>query len=86
MSLSAPNFVCVSCEREVDNRWWNPRWKNRVLPPLCAYCDGVYTEGVGEPKHGSMMDRRNAMRLAALANLLRSKAASVEWSRHHGRA
>ena len=86
MSLGAPNFTCVSCEHEVDRRWWNPRWQGRVLPPLCGYCEGLYTERVGAPKRGSMKDRRTAMRLAAMSEVLRSKAASIQWSRTHGRA
>ncbi len=82
----APDFACVSCGHYVDMRWWNPRWQNRVLPPLCAYCEGNYTERVGNPKRGTMMDRRNAMRVAAMSELLRSTAAKIQWSRTYGRA
>jgi hypothetical protein len=80
MEFGASNFVCVACERDVDRRWWNSSNRNRSLPPICFGCERRYTEGTGKPKYGSFMDRRNAMRIAALAECLQATAAAKKWS------
>ena len=84
MDFGAPNFVCVACEREVDRRWWNPSDRNRSLPPICYGCERRYTEGTGKPRHGSFMDRRNALRIAALAECLLGSAGAKQWIAQHG--
>lgn len=77
--IGAPNFICVACEREVENRWWSPRNRDRALPPLCPCCEGHYSERIGKPNHGSLADRRNAMRLVAIAEALHTAACAKQW-------
>lgn len=80
------DFICIACECNVDRRWWQPRDRTRSLPPICSYCEHHYTTGIGKPTHGSFMDRRNAMRIAALAECLRGTAAAKEWGSRYGHA
>ncbi len=81
-----PPFVCVVCEQTVDRRWWSKRDRMRSLPPICTSCEQWHTMGVGQPKFGSFMDRRNTMRISALASALAGKAGSIEWGAKYGRA
>ena len=86
MIVNVPNFVCSVCERDVDRRWWNLRDRKRNLPPICSYCEQYYAARIGPPKRGSAMDRRNAMRIAALAEAILGAAGIKQWSATHGRA
>jgi hypothetical protein len=87
MAFASPeNFICVACEREVDRRWWSARDRRRNLPPICSYCESRYTGRASEPKNGTFMDRRNAVRIAALAECLLGTAGCKEWEQRHGRA
>ena len=86
MTIGAPDFECVTCERWVDRRWWSARDGRRVIPPMCAYCEAGYAKGVGQPKFGSFMDRRNALRVAALSEALHGTASSIEWRTKYGRS
>ena len=86
MSVGAEPFVCAACEQTIDRRWWSARDRHRDLPPICTPCEHRYTRSVGEPRHGSFMDRRNAMRISALAECLLGTASSMDWSARYGRA
>lgn len=76
-------FFCAICQRQICLRW-NPRGRGSEIAPICRYCEGEYTRGVGAPTHGSFRDRREVMRLGALAEALRSLATRKEWERRHG--
>ena len=82
-----PDFVCVVCERLIDMRW-NFGWRGRdkSIPPVCQSCEYNYTVGVGKPRGGSLMDRRQAVRVCALAEALRVAAQQITWSQKYGRA
>lgn len=84
--IGASSFTCINCEREIDRRWWNSRDRNRCLPPFCFYCERRLNEGIRNPKHGSIKDRRNVMRLSAMCEALRSAAVVKQWSAKYARA
>ena len=92
MTARPDPYICASCANRVETRWWQPNDRRRALPPLCPSCESKYTQGswphtgIREPKHGAFMDRRNAMRIAALSEALLSAAYSKQWSEKHGRA
>lgn len=75
------SFVCVICQREVNDRWGS-RGRTRILPPFCGFCEGHYSSGKKAPVSGAFMDRRNAVRIAALAEALLSEAMVMAW--RHG--
>lgn len=86
---ASEDFTCAICCRVVDMRWnfgRGPGRRGATLPPLCAYCEGSYTQGVGKPSSGSFADRRTAMQIAALAEGLRTEAARKSWPRSWGRS
>lgn len=79
------NFVCAVCEQEINCRW-NSRGQDRQVPPVCRNCEVVSGYGWngatrfrGKPKGGSFMDRRNALRILALAEALESTARQIDW-------
>ena len=76
-------FRCTICEREIYDIPRNGR--DCQLSPICRGCESRWTERMGKPKAGSFMDRRKAMQIAALAEALHSKAASLKWSAEYGR-
>lgn len=76
-------FVCAICSREASNRWnWSPRDYER--PPICKGCEACYR--VQRPRGGSFRDRREAMRLYAIAEALATEATQIEWrTKYYGR-
>lgn len=81
-----PNFICAACERLVDRTWDSRIGRNSHCPPICRSCERRYTVGVGTPRHGSFMDRRITMQIAALSECLRGVAGSQEWNARYGKA
>jgi hypothetical protein len=72
------DFTCVVCQRNIEMRW-NHLGRNQILPPLCAICESRYSEGIGRPAHGAFRDRREAIRIYALAEALHCEAAQKKW-------
>ena len=86
------DFTCACCKKHVDCRW-NPKGKDRQIPPICIQCETVKGYSwTGGPQHrtkptgGSHMDRRIATRILALAEELANTAQRIEWSKKHGNA
>jgi hypothetical protein len=75
------DFACAICGTVVSNRWRFGR--EREFAPVCRYCEGYYTMRVGKPQAGSFRDRREAMRLMALAEALHGAAGAKAWSDRH---
>ena len=86
-----PDFECAICGRQCSNRWnYSPR--NFERPPVCNACENISGfSWTGAPKQrvrptgGTHHDRRNAIRIAALADAIGQEAAHQEWSNRHGR-
>lgn len=86
------DFTCVICRREATNRWhWRPREYER--PPVCTSCEtftGYSWTGAARkrtsPTGGTFRDRREALRIGALADALAEEANRQTWENRHGRA
>jgi len=76
-------FTCISCQRDVVD-YPNRNGRDRAIEPLCKYCEGSYGERL--PQSGAFMDRRIAGQISALANVLHTRAMSIEWSGRYGKA
>mgnify|MGYP001758574395 FL=1 len=85
MISQEPDFCCVICERKVNTRWCSVG-RDEEVPPVCRYCERQYAEGVGKPAAGSFRDRRNAMRIYALAEALHTAAMRIQWSTQYAAA
>ena len=89
---AAADFTCAICQREVTNRWnYSPRDYER--PPVCKSCETVsgysWTGAVKfrtMPTGGSFRDRREALRIGALADALADEANRQKWSTRHAAA
>lgn len=77
-------FVCAICERDVRD-WPGRKGRDRHLDPICRMCEREWTERTGKPNGGTMMDRRKALHVLALANCLRNTASLIEWDSRHAR-
>lgn len=76
-------FACAICEHEVrDFPYRNGR--ERHLAPICRRCERCWSERVGKPSAGFMMDRRKAMQIFCLAEALHSTASLMDWEAKHG--
>lgn len=75
---SAEDFTCAICERVISMRW-NGRGPGTIKPPLCLYCEGLYSQGVGKPSAGALGDRRMVRQGFALSEALRCEAARKSW-------
>lgn len=93
MSEDQPaDFVCAICEHPASNRFhWSPRDYER--PPICKSCETVAGYNwTGAARHrtrptgGTHRDKREALRIGALADALAQEATSMQWSAKHGRA
>jgi len=82
--MASEPFVCAICEREIEMRW-NTHGPDRVVPPVCRYCESHYGSRT-KLTAGSFMDRRKAKQIGALAEALSGKAHCMQWSQRHGRA
>lgn len=76
-------FVCVICERDVVD-YFDRNGRDRPISPICRSCEGHYSDRA--PSHGAFMDRRNTVRLSAIANALHGIASCMDWERRYGRA
>lgn len=85
MMSEHPDFCCVICERQVNTRW-SSVGPTEELPPVCRYCEKTYAEGVGKATAGSFRDRRNAIRIYALAEALHTTAMQIHWSTKYAAA
>lgn len=75
-------FDCAVCLRPVHD-YRDRRNRDRVLEPLCRFCEGDFSER--PPQYGAFMDRRRAVQVSALANALLSRASIMNWERRYGR-
>lgn len=80
-----PDFCCAICQRIVDTRW-NHVGRDEEVPPICRWCEHEYTDRVGKPVAGSFRDRRDAMRIYALAEALHTAAMRIHWSTEYAAA
>lgn len=86
------DFTCAICERIASNRYhWSPRDYER--PPICMSCEsltGYAWNGTArhrtKPMGGSHRDRREALRIGALADAISQEAAQLQWRTKHDRA
>ena len=76
-------FQCAICERDIKD-FPDRNGRDRHLDPLCRACERTWTERTGKPQAGSMMDRRKAMHVLALANAIHNTAAVSQWNATHG--
>ncbi|HEV7340826.1 MAG TPA: hypothetical protein VGN68_04270 [Sphingopyxis sp.] len=84
------DFTCAICEREASNRFhWSPRDYER--PPVCKSCEsltGYSWTGAARrrtaPTGGTARDKRDAMRIGALADAIGQLAARQQWEVQHG--
>ena len=73
------DFECAICQRRIDMRWNPRRGSGATLPPVCLYCEGIYSRGHGKPSGGTFRDRRTVTQGLALAEALRCEAAHKKW-------
>lgn len=86
------DFICVICGREASNRFhWSARHYER--PPVCKSCETFTGYGWAgrarqrtSPSGGTFRDRREALRIGALADAIAEEATRQQWSKRHGRA
>lgn len=78
-------FTCAICQRAIDMRW-NRRGPDETIPPVCRYCEGEYSRGVGVPFAASFRDRRVIAQGFALAEALRCEAVRMTWGNRYGQA
>ena len=86
------DFVCAICERDTTNRYnYSPRHFER--PPICTSCENISgyawtgaARARTKPTGGTARDRRQAIRIDALADALAQEANRQHWSTKHGRA
>lgn len=85
-----PDFVCAICEGLVVRRWNHvgPNWQT---PPICRTCETVKGWSWNgrsmlrtPPIGGSHMDKRNVLRIGALADALAETAQRMKWNVKHG--
>lgn len=85
------DFTCAICRRAASNRWnYSPRDYHR--PPICKPCEQITGYSwTGSPKlrtkptGGTWRDRRECLRIGALADAIAKEATRQQWSAHHGR-
>jgi len=86
------DFSCAVCGRLATNQWiYSPRDYER--PPICKSCESVkgYAWNGGpqhrtKPSGGTHRDRREAIRIDALADAIAAEANQQHWSARYGRA
>lgn len=76
--MGDPDFICAICKRTIEMRWNRPG-RSQIIPPICLYCEGEYSRGLGKPKEGSPRDRRVVAQGLALSEALRAEAARMSW-------
>lgn len=82
MSFDTLLFRCAICQRDI--RDYPGRFPQAAhLKPICRMCERSWTERTGKPKGGTMMDRRKAMSVAALATALECEANALKWKHRY---
>jgi|GEM_PF-2082213 len=84
-----PCFICIACKRKVEPVTWTTM-RDRDVPPICYRCEVEHTtvsvfpsaRFVGKPMGGTHMDRRQAMRLYAMADALETTARQMKWNNY----
>ena len=84
------DFACAVCGSIASNRWnYSPREFER--PPICKSCENIvgyaWHGGVKcrtKPSGGTHHDKRQALRIAALADAIAAEASEQQWSAAHG--
>lgn len=84
--MGEPDFTCAICQRPVSMHWNQPGRVGAIIPPICLYCEGVFSERVGKPTAGSMRDRRMVTQGVALTEALRTAVAHRTWGGSFGGA
>ena len=93
MPEQAPeDFTCVICRNTASNRWRHSP-KEYERPPICRGCEvskgyswnGGLRQRVA-PSGGSFRDRRNALRIAALADEIDYECQRQTWSKTNAAA
>ena len=83
------DFTCAICGNAASNKWnWSP--KDYERPPICKQCEtvtGYAWHGAArhrtKPRGGSSHDRRNAMRIGALADAIAKEATRKQGDAKH---
>lgn len=86
------DFTCTICEHVASNRW-NYSARDYERPPICKSCESVtgysWTGAMRhrtKPTGGTARDKREALRIAALADALAHEATRQQWEAKHGHA
>lgn len=82
-------FTCIACQREIKPMCWTTM-RDRDVPPICYRCEVEHStvsifprpRTIGKPKGGTHMDRRQAIRLFAIASALEQTALQMKWNNH----
>jgi len=84
------DFVCAICAGDASNRW-NHSPRDYERPPICKSCETITGYSWNgrpmtrtKPKGGTHRDRRDAIRIAALADAISAEAKRKLWSEKHG--
>lgn len=75
-------FTCVICQHDSSLRWNSPNRRDTIIPPICTFCEGHYTDGIGLPSRGAFRDRREVKRGFAVAEALHTAARLDKWRYH----
>lgn len=78
-------FRCAICQHDVRD-FPNRNGRDRHLSPICRGCERGWSERIGKPTSGAMMDRRKTMQVVALSEALRSEASAIEWRHKYASA
>lgn len=78
-------FCCAICERDIKD-YPNRNGRDRHVEPVCRMCEREWTERTGKAQGGTMMDRRKALHVLALANAIHNVASLKEWNAIYARA
>lgn len=84
-SAHTDDFTCVICQHRIWMRW-NVVGPGEQIPPVCRSCESHYAKGAGQTMAGSFRDRREAIRLFAVAEALHCAAKQIQWSIDYGAA
>ncbi len=84
------DFECIICQEIASNCFnWSPREYHR--PPICASCESVTGYSLhgrarhrGKPKGGTFRDKREAIRIGAMADAIAQEATQKIWREKHG--
>lgn len=90
--MSGKTFACGICARIAGPERWRVTDREAEAPPICRGCEIEFTtisefpraRYVGAPRGGSFRDRREAMRLFAIAEALHVEAMRQTWSVKYG--